>query len=131
MATDSSLMENRVDVTWHDTDIAVVSLVGEHDLSTADELQNQLAGLLRGKEAVIVDFSLSEFIDSSVLNNLVRGDELARKHGTHLTLLVPKASPVSKLLEVSGLDRYFVVTQSREQAIEAARIPAASTDLET
>ncbi len=78
MASDHSAIENRIDVTWHDTDIAIVSLVGEHDLSTSDELLNQLESLVRGREAVIVDLSAAEFIDSSVLNSLVRVSKLAQ-----------------------------------------------------
>ena len=117
--------ENRVDLTWHDTDIAVVSLVGEHDLSTATQLQSQLELLLRGREAVIVYLSAAEFIDSSVLNNLVRADKLARQQGTRLTLLLETAPAVVRLLEIAGLDGYFVLAGSREEAIAAARNPGA------
>ena len=115
----------RTGLIWRDTDIAVVSLVGEHDLSTATQLQSQLELLLRGREAVIVDLSAAEFIDSSVLNNLVRADKLARQQGTRLTLLLETAPAVVRLLEIAGLDGYFVLAGSREEAIAAARNPGA------
>ena len=123
---ENGVNRNRVDVSWHDTDIALVSLVGEHDLSTADQLQRQLELLLRSREAVIVDLSAAEFIDSSVLQNLIRADKFAQQGETRLTLQLGTAPAVIKLLEVSGLDKYFVLASSREEAIEAACNPGAN-----
>lgn len=119
--------ENRVDVTSNGTGITVVALVGEHDLSTADALQSQLELLLRHSQAMIIDLSAAEFVDSSVLNNLVRADKIARQHGTQLTLQLETAAAVRRQLEQGGLDGYFVVASSREEAIEAARNSGSGT----
>ena len=76
-----------------------------------------------------VDLSAAEFIDSSVRNNLVSADKLAREQGTRLTLQLERAPAVVKVLEVSGLDRHFVLAGSREEAIATAHNPDAEATL--
>ena len=57
---------------------AVVELNGEHDLETKEMLAELLASLIEENDLVVVDISKAEFIDSSVLHNLLKADRLAR-----------------------------------------------------
>jgi anti-sigma B factor antagonist len=112
-----------IDVSWHDTDIAFVTLYGEHDLTTSEQLAKELRTLVRSGEAVIVDLSEVEFIDSSVLNTLITTDRMAHERGSTLTLLLNTAPIVRRLVEISGLTDHLSCAGSREEAIQAARRP--------
>ena len=118
---------NRVEVSWYDADVAIVTLVGEHDLATSKTLWDELERVVRAREAVIVDLSEAEFIDSSVLSTLLNADRLACQRGLCVTLQLATARPVERILEVSGLDSRFGIARSRQEAIAAAR-GSASTD---
>jgi anti-anti-sigma regulatory factor len=52
---------------------------------------------------MIVDLPHAEFIDSSVLNNLLVADRLARERRCQLTLQLGTAPVVHSVLELSGL----------------------------
>jgi anti-sigma B factor antagonist len=112
---------NPIEVSYYDTDIAVVTLCGEHDLRTQRQLQQTLRSLQRSGEAIVVDLSEVEFIDSSVLNSFVSADKAARERGTRLTLQVGTESIVHKALEVSGLLQLLPCAPTREEAIRTAR----------
>jgi anti-anti-sigma factor len=109
------------EVTYHDSDIAILSLVGEHDLSTSAELHRALRALLRSGERVIVDLSRAAFIDSSVLNNLVQARRRARERGSEVVLLVGTTPGVERVLQVTRLLEHFPHESTREGAIELAR----------
>jgi anti-sigma B factor antagonist len=109
------------EVSYHDTDIAILSLLGEHDLATRDELRAALDRLVRSGEQLIVDLTQAEFIDSSVLNSLVQAQAQARERGLQLVLELATAPEVKRILEVTGLLERFPSASSREEAIRLAR----------
>jgi anti-anti-sigma factor len=76
---------------------------------------------VRSGEAVIVDLSEVEFIDSSVLTTLITIDRMAHERGSTLTLLLNTAPIVRRLVEISGLTDHLSCVGSREEAIQAAR----------
>ena len=45
--------------------VAVVSLLGEHDIATADDVRNALASLLHTGAGVVVDLTETTFVDCS------------------------------------------------------------------
>ena len=45
----------------------MLTISGEHDLSTAQELRSQLTELLDGDRGIVVDLSPATFVDSSIL----------------------------------------------------------------
>ena len=114
----------RIDVSCYDTDITVIALAGEHDLSTSDGIWRELELALRARQVVIVDLSDAEFIDSSVIHQIMKADKLARSEGTRVTLQLENAPVVQRVLQVTGLERYLVIAHSRELAIAAAREPS-------
>ena len=72
----------------------MVELSGEHDLETKDALHELLTSLIEENELVVVDISEAEFIDSSVLHNLVVADQLALERGSsfRIQLAPPRSS---------------------------------------
>ena len=70
---------------------AIVTLRGEHDLSTRAEISDALARV--GNEAhVLVDLSECSFIDSSVIGVLVVAFQALDEQGRRLELAIPSAA---------------------------------------
>lgn len=117
-----------IEVAWSDTDVAIVTLVGEHDLATTDALAESLGSLLRAGHQLVVDLSEAEFIDSSVLNALIEADGFARERGSSLVLQLGTTSVVRRAIETSGILRHLRSASSRAEAITAARSKGASAN---
>jgi len=96
---------------------AVVELFGEHDLHTMQRLQPALDSLAAMNDVLIVDMSRIEFMDSTVLKELVRAERTLRRHDGRLVLSGVRQSCVSKMLELSGMMEHFDTTESWEAAV--------------
>jgi anti-anti-sigma factor len=89
---------------------AVVSLHGEHDLSTAQTIRDAL-GSLYG--AVLLDLSPCEFIDSTVIRAVLDKHRQLETDGHRLELLVPPdRKMIRRVIDVSGLRLVLVVHES-------------------
>jgi anti-sigma B factor antagonist len=98
----------------------VVSLAGELDLYNSEEVRSGLREALAGDPAVlVVDLEQVSFIDSTALGVLIEAlSMMADRSGFRL------AAPgleVTRALEVSGLDRHFLLHDTVAEALEAAR----------
>ena len=98
---------------------AVVSLAGELDLYNAEEVRRALLDTLGdGAELLVVDLAEVTFIDSTALGVLIEArSRLSDRSGFRL------AAPgleVRRALEVSGLDRHFVVRETVADAVGSA-----------
>jgi anti-anti-sigma factor len=81
--------------------VAVVKLCGEHDLSTALDVQDALDTLYGD---VLIDLADCEFIDSTIISVLVRDSQTRQHEGHCLELLVPDdQSTIARTLAVTGL----------------------------
>ena len=100
-------------------DSYVISLTGEVDLYTAPEFKQQLLEVIgQGGKDVIVDFSGTTFIDSTTLGVLVGGVKRLRTNDGQLSL-VSSDRNITKIFEITGLDRVFTIYGSRDEAIAA------------
>jgi anti-sigma B factor antagonist len=98
----------------------VVSLAGEVDLYTAPEFKQQLLEVIsHGAKTVIVDFTNTTFIDSTTLGVLVGGVKRLRTNDGQLTLVCSDRN-ITKIFEITGLDRVFSIYPTREEAVAAA-----------
>jgi anti-sigma B factor antagonist len=98
----------------------VVSLAGELDLYNAEEVRSALLEACAGEPRVlVVDLEGVRFIDSTALGVLIEArSKLANHSGFRL------AAPgleTRRALEVSGLDRHFLVHATVAEALEAVR----------
>ena len=96
----------------------VVSLAGELDLYNAEEVRAALVEASEsGTTLLVVDLEQVRFIDSTALGVLIEGRaRLSDRQGFRL------ASPgleTRRALEVSGLDRHFLVFETVEEALAA------------
>jgi anti-sigma B factor antagonist len=98
----------------------VVSLAGELDLYNAEEVRSALLEACATEpEVLVVDLEEVRFIDSTALGVLIEArSRTANRKGFRL------AAPgleTRRALEVSGLDRHFLVHETVPEALEAAR----------
>jgi anti-sigma B factor antagonist len=96
----------------------VVSLAGEVDLYTAPEFKQQLIDVIeeKGGRNVVVDFTDTTFIDSTTLGVLVGGVKRLRAKDGQLSLVCSDRN-ITKIFEITGLDRVFTIHPSREDAV--------------
>ncbi len=98
-------------------DVYVISLSGEVDLYTAPEFKQQLLDVIaRGAKYVVVDFSDTTFIDSTTLGVLVGGVKRLRTNDGQLSLVCSDRN-ITKIFEITGLDRVFTIYGSRDDAV--------------
>ena len=98
-------------------DTYVISLAGEVDLYTAPEFKQQLLEVIaQGASNVIVDFSNTTFIDSTTLGVLVGGVKRLRTNDGQLTLVCSDRN-ITKIFEITGLDRVFTIYPTRDEAV--------------
>ena len=96
----------------------VISLAGEVDLYTAPEFKQQLLDVIsQGGKEVIVDFSDTTFIDSTTLGVLVGGVKRLRTNDGQLSLVCSDRN-ITKIFEITGLDRVFTIYPTRAEALE-------------
>ena len=95
----------------------VISLAGEVDLYTAPEFKQQLLEVIgEGGKDVIVDFSDTTFIDSTTLGVLVGGVKRLRAQDGRLSLVCSDRN-ITKIFEITGLDRVFTIYPTRDEAL--------------
>jgi anti-sigma B factor antagonist len=99
-------------------DAYVISLSGEVDLYTAPEFKQQLLELVgQGAKDVVVDLSNTTFIDSTTLGVLVGGVKRLRPNGGQLSLVCSDRN-ITKIFEITGLDKVFPIYETRSEAVE-------------
>jgi anti-sigma B factor antagonist len=102
----------------------IISLSGEVDLYTAPDFKQQLLQVIEdGAKQVIVDFSETTFIDSTTLGVLVGGVKRLRPNGGQLSLVCSDRN-ITKIFEITGLDRVFTIYPNRVEAVEHLDTPS-------
>jgi anti-sigma B factor antagonist len=98
-------------------DAYVISLAGEVDLYTAPEFKQQLLEVIgQGGKQVVVDFGNTTFIDSTTLGVLVGGVKRLRTNEGQLSLVCSDRN-ITKIFEITGLDRVFTIYPTRDEAV--------------
>nr|WP_240942577.1 STAS domain-containing protein [Planosporangium thailandense] len=81
----------------------VITLVGDADLTTVDQLRAALTGAVAGRPArIVVDVGGLAFIDSVGIGALVVASHAARQHGLEFVLTRPRGY-VLRALTVTGV----------------------------
>ena len=102
----------------------VISLTGEVDLYTAPEFKQQLLDVIsQGGKNVVVDFTNTTFIDSTTLGVLVGGVKRVRTNDGQMSLVCSDRN-ITKIFEITGLDRVFTIYATRDEAVEQLQAPS-------
>jgi anti-sigma B factor antagonist len=108
-------------VERNESGVAVLTISGEHDLSTAPNLRRRLDGLLEEGVATVLDLSPATFIDSSILSVILDGRRRAAEAKIGFAVARSNGSDaVDRVLEVTGLRAELPVHARREEAVMAA-----------
>jgi anti-sigma B factor antagonist len=103
-------------------DAYAIALAGEVDLYTAPEFKQQLLDVIaKGGKQVIVDFTETTFIDSTTLGVLVGGVKRLRTNDGQLSLVCSDRN-ITKIFEITGLDRVFTIYPTRDEALRELQI---------
>ena len=95
----------------------MLTISGEHDLSTAPLLRRRLDGLLDQGTPTVVDLSPATFVDSSILGAILDGRRRAAKAAIGFAVVhADGADAVDRVLEVTGLRAELPVHANREEA---------------
>jgi anti-sigma B factor antagonist len=103
---------------------SVISVEGELDLSTAPQLKWMLLDALEeGQTQLVLDLSLTAFMDSTALGVLV-GVNRSLEAG-RLAIVCPNAQ-VLKIFELSGIDAAFAISATLADALARAHAQTVS-----
>jgi anti-anti-sigma factor len=88
----------------------IVRICGELDIASAPDLREQLLVILdrQTPSRLVLELSRLEFIDSSGTAVLVSTQRRAGLLGCEVSLVAPQAQ-VSRVLQLCGLDRHFLI----------------------
>jgi anti-anti-sigma factor len=107
--------------------VCLVRVHGEIDLSNAHEVSSAI-GSAMGQEArwLVVDLSDLTYLDSSGVALLLRLAERLQTRRRRLHLVVPRGSPVRRVLVFTGLPRVIPVEARLEEALAKCAAGAAN-----
>ena len=74
--------------------------------------------IAKGAKHVVIDLSETTFIDSTTLGVLVGGVKRLRTNDGQLSLVCSDRN-ITKIFEITGLDRVFTIHSSRDEAVAA------------
>ena len=99
----------------------VISVSGEIHVSTAPEFQRRLdAAISRGKTAVVLDLTETEFIDSTGLSVILNGLRRVTRQRGRMAIVCTNPT-VRRLFEITRLDSTFDIHETSEDALLTAR----------
>jgi anti-anti-sigma factor len=101
--------------------IWLVTVHGEHDLSTQNQLALEIARVDLSR-AVLIDFSDADFIDSSILRVLVFTAEEADSRGGIVLVVSPRSGHPYRVFEITSTSGVLNVYETRDEALRA--VPA-------
>ena len=96
---------------------AVVVLTGQHDLSNSLELEQLLDSLIADTKLVVADASEAEFVDSTILNTLVRSHRQAAAVGCTFRVQLGTTAIVHRAFELTGVLEVLDWAAMREEAL--------------
>lgn len=103
--------------------LPVVSAPVEVDASNADGLRKLLLTCAEeGHAVVVVDMSETAFCDSTGLHQLVRAHKRAAAAGGGVRLVIT-APTVLRLFAIVGIDRFFPIFKSLDEAVASPSAP--------
>ena len=107
-----------IEVSSPQPHVALVVLAGEHDLHSADEVQQTFDQSLAVCDHLIVDLSTAEFIDSTVVGVLLQTKKKAVERNRKFNVVLGTAPVVERILNVTGVVPHLNIVPTVEQALD-------------
>jgi len=118
---------NRVELETPTAALAVVSLVGDHDLADDEPLRQALDLAGARRRHLIVDLTECTFIDSTVVSLLLHAQGEIVSDGGRFGLVLPPIGPVRRTAEVMYFASMFPLHDTRAAAMAATGVSTRST----
>lgn len=110
----------RVDELDAGTGTIVLAVYGDADLRVASELKDHLSAVIDGgASSLVLDLSMTTFLDSMALGVLLAGMKRLRAQGGRFRVVAPSPE-IRRIFEITLLDRVFDLDSTREDALVAA-----------
>ncbi len=106
--------ENRID-TAHLGSVTMITLHGEHDLSTSAELRTVVETVARPGARVVFDLSPATFIDSTILQSVI----YAAENADGLAIVAPPDAPCRRVLELTRIADIVRTCASQDEALRS------------
>jgi anti-anti-sigma factor len=106
--------------THHDNEGTwLIAIEGEHDISTTPLLEQQMSSVWSRCTVAVVDLSEAAFIDSSMINWLLRTRSALAATGQHALRIVhgPPGGIVQRLFELTSLHDQVPCYPTRQDAL--------------
>ena len=115
-----ALADSDISVTSLDQHRWLITLTGEHDISTAPHLNESLDRIFATGTVVVLDLSHATFIDSTILHALLAANIRAEKTpGEELAIVIPDDSISARVIDLAGLRNHLPIYQNRNAALNA------------
>jgi anti-sigma B factor antagonist len=111
-------------VSVRDDGLPVVTASIDVDVVTAKLLGDMLESAGESQPTIIVDMTDNTYCDSSGLRVLVQAMKRAQASGGELRLVLPR-DQARRIFKMTGLDRFFRVFATLDEAALATQPPAA------
>jgi anti-anti-sigma factor len=97
--------------------VVVLEFAGELDLAVHGRFHDLVDQVVaESPRAVVADLTGSEFMDSTMLRELLRAHSVLQEIGSSL-VVAGSQPPVRRLLELTGTDEMLQLAETREQAL--------------
>src|SRR5947209_11941842 len=102
--------------------VIMARLVGEVDMSNADELRLALAdGIPNDAQAMVLDLTGVDYLDSAGIRMLyVLGEDLQARR-QRIQIVVPRSSLVADVLRLAGVSEHLGAAETVDEALELVR----------
>jgi anti-anti-sigma factor len=101
--------------------VAVLDLVGEHDMSTANDVATAIREQASLDRGVVVSLVETDYIDSSILRVLFQADRMMLSKGRRLVLLTGgRTASIETVLELTQVRERLLCCDTIEEAVEFA-----------
>jgi anti-anti-sigma factor len=103
--------------------IAVVTLLGEHDVATAESVGAAIEGLLDSDRRVVVDLTQADFIDSTVVAGVLAGHRRVIAEGREhaIAAAITPGSRPERTWKLLGLNVRVPTFTTRPDAVAAMK----------
>lgn len=102
-------------------EIVAICLEGDFDLANAPTLDDEIDRALEGGKDLILDLSEASFIDSSVINVLIRASRAAVDRKQNMVLQLGTAAIVERALEIVEIEQVLPRAHDLQEALRLIR----------
>ncbi len=97
-------------------EVELISLAGRLDVVSSNTLRQTIKEHIDGgRNRLLIDLSVIDFVDSAGLAALVRGMKLARQAGGDVRLVRPRRSDAMRVFELTTFDKIFEMGETAQE----------------